>query len=146
MTEFFKTCKLFDKLSDSEKELLEKTCVEYKLKKGAALFKENDVGDSVYFVSSGMIKISKKISGENPTVLGIMKEGDIFGEMAIFDLVPRYADAIAVNESAVYSMKKSDFVALRIKNPKAVLAVMDIIMESLAKRLRKITDRMYGIY
>ncbi|MFH1283444.1 MAG: cyclic nucleotide-binding domain-containing protein [bacterium] len=146
MNDYFKTCKVFEKFSDAERELLSNSFVKQELKKGEILFKENDIGDSVYFIEAGMIKISKMTGGNENTILAIYKKDDIFGEMALFNIIPRYANAEALANSTVHFLKKAVFQSIRESSQKTALMVMDIILESLALRLRKITDRMYGIY
>jgi CRP-like cAMP-binding protein len=146
MDDFFKDSVLFARFSMEEKEIVQKACVPHQLKKGDVLFKEKDTGDTCFFVADGMIKIQKKVSDDEITVLGINKKNAVFGEMALFDILPRYADAVAMADSLAYALSKEKFVALKTAQPKIALGIMDIITESLALRLRKITDRFYGIY
>ena len=146
MKAFFSDSELFKKMAEPEKELVSGICSEIRLKKDEGLFRENDKGDSVFFVAEGMIRISKNLSTEETITLAIAKKNDIFGEMAVFDISPRYADAVAISETVVYSLKKDDYIAFRDKNPKAAFALMDVITASLGVRLRKLTDKVYGIY
>ena len=61
---------------------------------GGIIFSKGDKGDSMYVIQSGKVKI---ISGG--TVLTTLKSGDLFGDMSLFDKLPRSTDAIADGEA-----------------------------------------------
>src|SRR5262249_20233622 len=62
---------------------------------GVSLFKEGDVGDGMYVVIQGKVRISKQVPGIGEEALAILEAGQYFGEMAIIEDSARSADAIA---------------------------------------------------
>ncbi|WP_119679180.1 Crp/Fnr family transcriptional regulator [Indioceanicola profundi] len=70
---------------------------------GEPVFQEGDPGDSLYVVEKGRVRIWTG-DPERPTILGIVEEGGVFGEMAIFDKKPRMANASADAESVLMRM------------------------------------------
>ncbi|HNH11220.1 MAG TPA: cyclic nucleotide-binding domain-containing protein, partial [Leptospiraceae bacterium] len=62
------------------------------VKAGKYIFKEGDSGTSMYIVMEGVVDIHIVINGEE-TNLAVMKQGDFFGEMALFREKPRSASA-----------------------------------------------------
>ncbi|HAG85754.1 MAG TPA: hypothetical protein DCL61_32600, partial [Cyanobacteria bacterium UBA12227] len=62
---------------------------------------ENDWGGSVYFILEGWAKIrTYNLDGKEVT-LNILGKGEIFGEMAALDEVPRSTDVITLTETTI---------------------------------------------
>jgi CRP-like cAMP-binding protein len=67
---------------------------------GETIFKEGDEGHRAYVVQAGGVEIFKIKDGKK-VVLGIVRPGGIFGEMALIDDVPRMASAAAIDVTTV---------------------------------------------
>lgn len=105
------------------------------LTKGETLFRQGDEGTALYIILQGKIKIS--LSRRTDTVtLALLGEGEFLGEMALLDGLPRSADAIALEESQLYVLNRTDFLSFLINNENAVRATLS----ALSLRLRK-TDK-----
>ena len=61
---------------------------------GKEIFLEGEVGDLMYIIQEGSVRISKLIDGK-PHILAVLGKGDFFGEMAIVTRVKRTATATA---------------------------------------------------
>jgi CRP-like cAMP-binding protein len=61
---------------------------------GQYVFREGETGDLAFVVKSGAIEIVKSGEGKEMS-LGVVKEGGMFGEMALIDNKPRMAGARA---------------------------------------------------
>lgn len=72
------------------------------------VFCEGEVGNELYFIKSGHIKITK-ISNEKETIFAVLGVGDIFGEMAILDDKSRSANAITIGETALVVVNRTTF-------------------------------------
>ena len=92
------------------------------------LFKDGDIGDSMYFIIKGNIKILK-----GDLELVTLKKGDYFGEMALLDGEARSADAVSVNDSILLKLDASDFDKIMYSNDKIVKGILSM----LSQRLRK---------
>ncbi len=66
-------------------------------KKEAMLFCECQTGSELYIIQKGHVKITKIIDN-NEVLLAVLKEGDMFGEMALLENKPRSASAIVGEE------------------------------------------------
>lgn len=62
------------------------------------IFRQGDPGNAAYVVQSGEVQIWVSEKGEK-RVLGVVKAGGIFGEMALIDNSPRMASATATKPS-----------------------------------------------
>lgn len=77
---------------------------------GDTLFEQGDPGDALYFIAQGRVKITTKMAPMNKSeTLAYLKEGDIFGEIALMDDVRRTATAIATERLTLLTLNKEDF-------------------------------------
>ena len=67
-----------------------------------------------------------------------MTKGEIFGEIALFDHMPRSATVKAVGEAVVLSIDKKGFFAKASKDPTLVFN----ILEGMSKRIRDLTHEL----
>lgn len=66
---------------------------------GRVIFQEDATGTHAYVVQKGAVQIQKKASGGKTIVLGTVKDGGIFGEMALIDKSRRMATAVAIDDT-----------------------------------------------
>jgi len=110
--------------------------------KGEQIIKEGDYGSSIYKILSGRVRIFTCF-GKDTTTLAILDRGDIFGEMAFFNLglEPRSASAVAMEDVALevwHAARLSD----EYNNMQPILRY--IIQQSLKRlvRMNKIVDEL----
>ena len=97
---------------------------------GAVIFDENEPGRMMYVIKEGEVEIM-----HNGQVLEIIGPGDIFGEMALVDLMPRSAAAIARTDCKLVPVDNNRFIFLIQETPTFALQVM----HTMAERLRRMT-------
>ncbi len=99
---------------------------------------ENDWGGSVYFILQGWVKIrTYNLEGKEVT-LNILGRGELFGEMAALDEVPRSTDVITLTPTQIGSLPSQDFVKLLNTEPLAGLRLAQLM----ARRLRQVNRRL----
>jgi CRP-like cAMP-binding protein len=135
------------KLSRMEIHFLASLSKERRLNAGEVLFREGDVGDAMYVVLDGRVRIGKQIPGAGEEALAFMERGDWFGEMALIDNQPRSAEATAHDGGAVVLAIPRDVVSglLDIRKVSS-LRLLKILCTLVAKRLREIDDKLVGWY
>ena len=107
--------------------------------KKTIIFHEGDPGDTLYILKSGRVKISKITEDGREKTLAIMQPGDFFGEMAIFDSLPRSATAEVIDDQAsTYTVSKRDFERIILENPQIALK----IMRDLTRRIRQVNQQV----
>ncbi len=67
---------------------------------GQYIFKEGSSGDWVYVILSGSVEISKSVGGKK-FVLGILQQGEVFGELNLIAGIKRTSTARAIGETTV---------------------------------------------
>ncbi|HAC63844.1 MAG TPA: hypothetical protein DCF68_09970 [Cyanothece sp. UBA12306] len=99
---------------------------------------ENDWGGSVYFILDGWVKIrTHNVDGKEVT-LNIVGKGEIVGEMAALEEVPRSTDAITLTPTTISSIPAQDFVSLLYNEALAGVHLAQLM----AKRLRQLNRRL----
>lgn len=99
---------------------------------------ENDWGNSVYFILEGWVKIrTYNIDGKEVT-LNILGKGELFGEMAPLDEVPRSTDVITLAPTVISNLPSQDFVNLIHTEPLAGIRLAQLM----ARRLRQVNRRL----
>ncbi|MGG6294154.1 Crp/Fnr family transcriptional regulator [Leptolyngbya sp. AN02str] len=102
------------------------------------LLLENDWGSSVYFILEGWVKIrTYNLDGKEVT-LNIIGKGELFGEMAPLDEVPRSTDVITLVPTMIGNMPAQDFVKLLRTEPQAGIKLAQLM----ARRLRQVNRRL----
>ncbi|MFB2983369.1 Crp/Fnr family transcriptional regulator [Microseira sp. BLCC-F43] len=99
---------------------------------------ENDWGSSVYFILDGWVKIrTYNLDGKEVT-LNILGKGEVFGEMAALDEVPRSTDVITLTPTMIANLPAQDFVQLIYGEPMAGVRLSQLM----ARRLRQVNRRL----
>jgi CRP/FNR family cyclic AMP-dependent transcriptional regulator len=102
---------------------------------GEILFREGDAGDVMFAVVDGEIELTK-----DGTVVEVVGEGGILGELALLDPAPRSATARVRTSARVVPVDQKQFTFLVQEHPTFALQVMRIM----ADRLRKTTEATVG--
>jgi CRP/FNR family cyclic AMP-dependent transcriptional regulator len=100
---------------------------------GETIFKDGDEGHCMYVVYEGTVRL--QIHGRLVEKLG---PGEIFGEMALIDDLPRSATAIADSDVKLVSIGEKRFDFLVQQTPKFALQIMRIV----ADRLRNMDNKL----
>lgn len=128
---------LFADLDHEEIAAVAKLCRQRSVPRGQIVFYEDDPGTSCYIILDGKVKIVVNSPHDGREhILGILKSGDLFGEMSLIDGLPRSATAIAVEESQVVTIQRDEFVRQLERRPGIGLKLLVV----LCRRLRS-TDR-----
>ena len=102
------------------------------LRRGDVLFREGEDPDELFVVVSGRIAIANKSIDGRESMVALMEEGDLFGEMGLFDGRGRSAEARALETSVVTAVPYGPVRNLYQDDP----ALLWRVVAMLAGRLR----------
>jgi len=108
----------------------------------ALIFKEGAVGDKVYLIISGAVRISRTVPGMGEEALAVLRSGTHFGEMALIDDFPRSADARAHEASRLFVIRKEDLEDLLFVDRDLAYDLLWSFVRTLSGRLRETNDKM----
>jgi CRP/FNR family transcriptional regulator, cyclic AMP receptor protein len=121
-----------DCLSDGSANGLVAKLAMRRVAKDCVFFRKGDAGNVMFAIATGMVRISTASEGGREVVLGILREGDLFGEISLLDGKARAADAVAMTDCSVFVLQRQDFLDHLAANPEFAFGVM----QRLARRLR----------
>ena len=103
------------------------------------VFKEGTRGDKMYIIISGSVRIARNIGRNQEEVLVTLESGSLFGEMGPIDQSPRSANAIAVDETVLLSLRET---ILRQNSLGLAYKLFKNFSVMLAERLRTTNQRL----
>ncbi len=137
---------LFEGLGAAQRATLAQTLRARDLGPGDVLFVQGDAADSCYLVLDGSIGVEAEIPDHGIERLAALGRGELFGEVALLDGGLRSATCAAGPEGArVAELDRADFDDLFAAGNPLAHAVMDIILDRLAGRLRDATRMLVDI-
>ncbi len=120
---------IFGGLPPSEIDGLASAAIPRSYPKGAFLFREGDPGNAMYVLVRGEIKIGRIGQRGDEVVLGLVKPGDAFGELALFEEEPtRTADAQAIEASECMALGKDALMAFLTRHPEVMRRIIQVLI------------------
>jgi CRP-like cAMP-binding protein len=102
------------------------------VKTGEAVIRQGEAGDYYYIVKEGQLTVSRKDPLGKVKLVSTLKRGDVFGEEALLTGDPRNASIVAMRDSIVMRLAKSDFEEL-LKKP----LITQVTVEEARDRMRR---------
>ena len=131
--EFLRTFPLFADLSDADLVLINKRMVVRKFNKNSLIIFEDDVGNSLFVIIRGRVKISHLSPDGAEAILAILGRGDFFGELSVIDGLGRSATVTSIDDVELMMLRRSDFMEIMERVPKIAIT----LLKELAGRIRK---------
>ena len=141
-TELLKGVAIFQDLDEGELARVSEVCRTQDFVSGEYIFKEGEPGNRLYLVIEGEVRISRMIPGSGEEALAVLKNGALFGEMAVFDRSERSTDAISTGGCKLLSISRSDFELLLDFNRELAYKVLWSCTRLLSSRLRATNDSL----
>ncbi len=135
--ELLKQIALFEKISDKSLSALADICISKHISKRQTLFSEGNKGLCLYILVTGNIQLSKSTPDARDIVIRVVKPGEIFGEVILFEQDCYPVTAVALKTSMVYMVSKHQFSCL-LKNEDFSMDFFGTLM----KKLRYLTSQI----
>ncbi len=107
-----------------------------RVRAGGVVVSQDEPGDALFVIMSGRVKVV--IFGENgrEVTLSLLRPGDAFGEISLFDGEPRSANCIALEPTTMMVLEREDLLAHITEFPQTALNLLG----EMANRLRRADD------
>lgn len=125
---------LFREFSETGLNIFAAIASEKSVPAGAPLFAENMVGDSMFIVKSGTVRITSR-NGEVERTLAVLGPGEHLGELALLARSVRLVSAIAETPCELVEIAQRDYYRLQPQKPQACLKLALAIATDLAHKL-----------
>lgn len=108
---------------------------EEEYEKDTIIFNEGEIGDCMYIIYQGEVRIHKA-----NTTLAVLKEKEVFGELALLDPEARSATATAGTDCVLFRIEQEPFYELIENRTEVARGFIKI----LCQRLRALNERSLG--
>ncbi|MGB5849349.1 MAG: cyclic nucleotide-binding domain-containing protein [Ignavibacteriaceae bacterium] len=106
-------------------------------KDGEDIIKQGDSGNCMYIIQSGEVEVLRDDNGKEVR-LALRKEGDFFGEMALFSRELRSATIRALGDARILTVDRKNLLKSIQKDPSLAFR----IIETLSKRVRDLSEEI----
>ncbi|GGB26530.1 transcriptional regulator [Flexivirga endophytica] len=137
-TEAVRKAPLFAALDDDAAEALLSTMTRTKIARGQELFHEGEQGDSLYVITAGKVKLGRRSADGRENLLAILGEGEMLGELSLFDPGPRTATASAIADTELVGLSHPDMTDYLGTRPEIAMTMLS----ALAARLRRTNEAL----
>ncbi len=131
---------IFSGLDEAELEEVAQFVVERRLKGDTVIFHENDPAAAFYMVKKGRVKIYKLSREGREQILAVLGDGQIFGDVPVFDGGPYPATAATMEESEIFLFRRDDFHQLLRQHPEIALKVIKVLGQRLRQSMELVRD------
>lgn len=130
--DFLKYVPIFADLDEASLQKISTLGVRKSFQKEAVILFEHETGSALFVIIEGKVKVSRVSDDGKEVILTILNDSDFFGEMAILDGLARSANVTAMEDSELFLIQRSDFIALLHEFPDVSIA----LLQELTQRLR----------
>jgi CRP/FNR family cyclic AMP-dependent transcriptional regulator len=106
-------------------------------KDGEVIIRQGESGNCMYIIQSGEIEVIRDNNGKEVR-LALRKEGDFFGEMALFSREVRSATIRALGDARILTVDRKNLLNSIQKDPSLAFR----IIETLSKRVRDLSEEI----
>ena len=105
---------------------------EEEYEQGSLIFEEGEIGDCMYIIRQGEVRIHK-----NNMALAILKEKEVFGELALLDAEQRSASATTNTDCVLFRIEQEPFYELLENRPEVARGFIKILCQRLRAQNEK---------
>ena len=140
--EFLGKIEIFKNLPKHSVHIIDKRIHKKSYKKGDRIISEYDLAQGVFFVHSGIVKLTKEDEHGNEMIVCIKKKGEIFAEACLFTQGKKLYPATArmVQDGEVYFLTTNDLENELMKSPEMAVQIIHYMSEQLRDMTSLIRD------
>ncbi|MDG2334595.1 MAG: Crp/Fnr family transcriptional regulator [Myxococcota bacterium] len=134
---------LFKELDDQEIDTLASAVSFVSLNGREELFHQGSQGSRLYVVARGRLKVLTTSSEGNEIVFNILGPGEVVGELAILNEVPRSATVRAIEVSELLSLHQRDLLTFLQAHPTAGLKLARVLAQRVSQLSELLSDMQF---
>ncbi len=107
------------------------------------LFRKGDASGALYVIDEGRIAIATQSGDGRETVLAVLEDGALFGELPLFDDAPRSADARSLTDSKVVELEYEPVRVVLRERPELLWVIVRLVVERLRATDEALADAVF---
>jgi len=150
--------RFFDGITRPSKEALSRFCISAQRRKNAVLFREGEAGEVMYLLVRGRICLHKLTADGREIVIKVIKPGEVFAEVILFERKFYPVTAVALTDVLVFKLLRrdllnllrqedfrNDFIAMLLRKQRYLAdRIQQLISRDVEQRLRFFLLEQYG--
>ncbi len=124
---FLQSVPYFSGLSVAELDSIKEFIFEKTLQRGELVLIEEEPAEVLYLVASGAVKVFKTSAEGKEQILNIVRPGESFNDVSIFDGGPNPASVQTMGPVVLYGIRRSDLEIILRDHPQVALNVTKIL-------------------
>jgi CRP-like cAMP-binding protein len=150
--------RFFEGISKESKEALSRFCMPVERPKNTTLFREGEPGDAMYLLARGRLSLHKLSPDGRETVIKVLKAGEVFAEVILFEKKVYPVTAVALTDVLVFKILRrdllnllrqddfrNDFIAMLLRKQRYLAnKIQQLTSQDVEQRLRAFLLEQYG--
>jgi len=138
--DFLKSVPYFSGLGPAELNSIGQIVFEKTAERGEVILLEDAPAEALFFVVSGVVKVFKISAEGKEQILSIVRPGESFNDVPVFDDGLNPASAQAMGPVVLYGIKKSELQASLPKCPQLALNIIKVLAEKVRQLVALVED------
>jgi CRP-like cAMP-binding protein len=113
------------------------------VQRGKIIFSKGDPGLCLFAVFSGIVQIITPSAEGKNAVFNLVREGEVFGEIALLDGGPRTADALAFTDCKLVLIERGQFISVLHTYPEFAIKLLEVVCSRLRRTTEQVEDLMF---
>lgn len=107
------------------------------------VFHRGDPASHLYVIVAGTVKVALPDELGREAIVALLRGGDVFGELALFDDSPRSASVTAVTETEALLLAREDFLAVLERSPAAMRQMLRLLARTIRRASTRVEDLVF---
>jgi hypothetical protein len=133
---FLRNVSFFGDLRIDQLRALARVCDEIAVTEGKTIIEQGDVGDGLYVVVEGSVRVQRQVAGAKPVYLFSLGVSEVFGEISLLDGGLRTADVVAETAVLMLGIKRDALDDALEDDPTIAMGML----RAMAERVRRSTE------
>ncbi len=138
--EFIKSIAYFSHLGPDELTSVQRFVFEKTVERGGITLFEGEPAEVLYFVISGVVKIYKTSTDGKEQILHLIRPGESFNDVPVFNGGANLATAEAMGPVVLYGIKKTDLATILKDCPQVSLNILRVLSEKMTRLVMLVED------
>ncbi len=126
----------FADLDNDSFEAVRRAVFQKQIERGEIIIYEGEPATALYFVGAGVVKVFKTSPEGKEQIISVVRPGELFNDISVFDGGPSPAGAQALSAVDLYGIRKEDIADILKQHPQTALSFIRMI----AKRVRQLLE------
>jgi len=138
--ELLKSIPYFSGLGSKELEAIRQVVFQKTAERGEVILLEGEPAQALFFVASGAVKVFKTSPEGKEQILNIVRPGESFNDVPLFDDGPNLVSAQAMVPVVLYGVKKVELKTVLERHPQVAQNIIRVLAQQVRRLVELVED------